>query len=135
MRGLAILMFYGWSGALLVLGALGIFTGRWELETIFRLDLVQLSQERTATLLNQYRFLKAIEFGFGLFCFAFRTEIFTVRAFNRLFLAIVFLSSSARGLSMRLEGPPHWALTGITLLEFATGFVIAGYTRRSLRHS
>lgn len=135
MRALAILMFYGWSGALLVLGAVGIFTGRWELETIFALDVAQLSDERTATLLNQYRFLKAIEFGFGLFCFAFRKEIFTVRRFNRLFLAIVFLSSSARALSMILEGLPHWGLTGITVLEFATGFVIAGHTRRSLRQS
>lgn len=129
MRVVALVMFYGWSGALLALGAPGIFTGRWELETIFGLDLVTLGQERTATLLNQYRFLKAIEFGFGLFCFIFRDEIFTRRLFNRFFLLVVFVSSGARAVSMVMEGMPHWGLTGITVLEFATGVVIAAYTR------
>lgn len=133
MKTIATVLFYGWSGALLVLGAAGIFTGRWELATIFNVDLALLGQKGTATLLNQYRFLKAVEFGFGLFCFVFTREIFTVRIFNRLFLGIVFLGSIARALSMLVEGMPHWALTGITVLEFATGFAFAAYTRKTLR--
>ncbi|MGH9237099.1 MAG: DUF4345 family protein [Vicinamibacterales bacterium] len=132
MKALAILLFYGWSGALLLLGAVGMFNGRWEIERIFALDLDALGQERTATLLNQYRFLKAVEFGFGLFCFIFKDEIFTRRVFNRLFLWVVFLGAGARALSLLLEGLPHWSLTGITVLEFVSGIVIALHTRRSV---
>jgi hypothetical protein len=133
MRILALVLFYGWSGALLLLGGAGIFTGRWEVETIFRIPLSALGEEGTANLLNQYRFLKAVEFGFGLFCFVFKNEIFTERVFNRLYLSIVFLGAAARALSLMLEGLPHWGFTFITGLEFLTFFVVAAYSRRTLK--
>lgn len=132
MKALAILLFYAWSGALVLLGAAGIVNGRWEIERIYAVDLGSLGQERTATLLNQYRFLKAAEFGFGLFCFVFRDEIFTRRVFNRLFLWVVFVGAGARALSMMIEGLPHWSMTGVTVFEFAAGIVIALHTRRSV---
>jgi hypothetical protein len=135
MRILSNILFYGWAGALLVLGGLGVFTGRWELSSIFRIDLDGMGHEAKANLLNQYRFLKAIEFGFGLFCFAFRQEIFRVRLFNRLFLSIVFLGAAARALAIALEGWPHWAFILVTILEFATFFAVGLYTRKTLERS
>jgi hypothetical protein len=132
MKILTAILFCGWSGALLVLGGLGIFTGAWELDRIFGIDLVGMGAERTASLLNQYRFLKAIEFGFGLFCFMFWREIFQSRVFNRLFVLVVFLGAGARALSIVIEGWPHWGFTAVTILEFLTGFVVVAYSRRTL---
>jgi len=135
MRILAAILFYGWSGALLVLGGLGVFTGRWELSTLFHVDLEGMGREARANLLNQYRFLKAVEFGFGLFCFLFRKEIFQVPLFHRLFVTIVFLGAAARALAIGLEGWPHWIFIVVTILEFATGFAVVLYSRKTLVRS
>jgi hypothetical protein len=132
MRILAKFLFYGWSGALLVLGGLGVFTGAWEIRSIFQIDLEGMGREATANLLNQYRFLKAVEFGFGLFCFVFRNEIFRLLVFNRLFVSVVFLGAAARALSIVLEGWPHWGFIGVTLLEFLTGIVVVIYSRQTV---
>lgn len=132
MKMLNYVFFYGWSGALLLLGGLGIFTGSWDLGTVFRIDLESMSQEAVANLLNQYRFLKAIEFGFGLFCFLFRREIFTIPTFNRLFISVVFLGAAARALSIVMEGWPHWGFIGITILEFMTFIIVTIYSRYTL---
>jgi hypothetical protein len=134
MRFFSKLLFFGWVAALVVLGGLGIFTGKWELATIFRIDLAGMSHEAQDNLLNQYRFLKAVEFGFGLFCVLFRREIYRNPLYNRLFLSIVFLGAAARALSIVVDGWPHWAFTAITVLEFLTFIVVALDTRRTLEH-
>lgn len=131
MKSLSALLFAGWVGALVLLGAAGIFAGEWELRHIFKIDLAGMSREAQGNLLNQYRFLKAIEFGFGLFCVLFRHEILKVHLFNRLFLSIVFLGAAARALSIALDGWPHWAFTGITILEFLTGIVVLLHSRNT----
>jgi hypothetical protein len=134
-RILSGILFYGWAGALLVLGGIGVFTGRWELAVIFHIDLERMGEEARANLLNQYRFLKGIEFGFGLFCFLFRQEIFRVPRFNRLFVAIVFFGAAARALAIALEGWPHWAFIVVTGLEFMTGFAVVIASRKTLERA
>ena len=126
------LLFFGWVGALVLLGGLGIFTGKWELGTIFQIDLGRMSHEAQDSLLNQYRFLKAVEFGFGIFCVLFRREIYQDLRCNRLFLSVVFLGAAARVLSIAVDGWPHWAFTGVTVLEILTFLVVALYSRGTL---
>jgi hypothetical protein len=135
MKLLSAVLFSGWVGALVLLGGAGIFTGEWELGHIFRIDLAGMQGEAQANLLNQYRFLKAVEFGFGIFCVLFRREIFRVPLFNRLFLSIVYLGASARALAIAVDGSPHWAFTGITVLEFMTGIVVGRYSRDTLEEA
>lgn len=135
MRFLSALLFAGWVAALVLLGFAGIFTGRWELQHIFKIDLAGMTREAQGNLLNQYRFLKAIEFGFGVFCVLYRREILKVRLFNRLFLSIVFLGAAARALSVAVDGWPHWAFTGITILEFLTGIVVFLHSRKTLENA
>jgi hypothetical protein len=122
-------------GALVLLGGLGIFTGAWELQNVYQLPLAGMSQESRANLLNQYGYLKAIELGFGLFSLLFRKEIFKVPAFNRLFLAVVFVGVAARVLAIVVNGWPHWSFTGITVFELAAGIVVALYSRSTLERS
>ena len=129
------LFFFGWVGALILMGGVGVFAGKWELATAFRVDLAGMSREARDNLLNQYRYLAAVEFGFGLFCVRCRREIYKNPLFNRLFLSIVFLGAAARALSIAVDGWPHWAFTAITVLEFLTFIVVALYSRRTLEPS
>jgi Domain of unknown function (DUF4345) len=134
MRLLNVLLFFGWVGTLVLVGASGIFIARWELATVFHVDLGAMSDEARSTLINQYRFLKALEFGFGIFCVLFRREIYKDPRFNRLFLSVVLLGVGARVLSMAVDGWPHWAFIVLTILELLTFVVVALYSRQTLEH-
>ena len=135
MKLLCNILFFSLVGALVLLGGLGIFTGAWELQNVYQLPLAGMSRESRANLLNQYGYLKALELGFGLFSLLFRREIFTVPAFNRLFLAVVFAGVAARGLAIAANGWPHWSFIGITVFELAAGIVVALYSRSTLERS
>ena len=54
--------------ALILVGGSGVFIAEWELRHVFALDTAALGPSAEATLLNQYRFLKAIEFAAGVAC-------------------------------------------------------------------
>jgi len=131
MRVVAMTFFYGWSGALLVLGGLGIFIGAWEVENVFRIDV---GRNEAANFFNEYRFLKAMEFGFALCCLAYRNEIFKSRRANRLFVSMVLLGAAARAISIAVEGLPHWGLMAVTVLEFLTGLVVLAYARQTVEY-
>ena len=77
-----------------------------------------------ASMLNQYRFMKRTEFGFGLFVLLFRREIYSVAKFNAFFLRIVFLGASIQTLSLVVDGPPHPAYVMFTGIEFCIGLIV-----------
>lgn len=123
MRRLGPWLFYGLTVALVVLGGAGIFTGGWELERVYGVDLDALGPEAPG-LLNQYRYLKAIELGFGAFCVVFRKQILQSTPFNRLFVWVVFAGVAARVFSMVVDGPPRWGFVGIAAFELAAGVAV-----------
>ena len=59
MTTIARVFFWGYTAMLLGVGASGIFVARWELTHVFSMPLVA-GTTITATMLNQYRFLKAM---------------------------------------------------------------------------
>ena len=85
--------FYSYALFLVIIGGLaGLFVPKWGplkfevyARAVFKSDL---SDEEMASTLNQYRFMKSTEFGFGVFALLFRTEVFTSRRYNRFFLGI-----------------------------------------------
>jgi hypothetical protein len=97
---------------------------------IFDLDL---QHEDMASTLNQYRFMKSTEFGFGLFALLFRREIFSVAKFNLFFLGIVFLGAAMRALSLVLDGTPHPAYIFFMGLELAIGTIVLAHSRYTLQ--
>jgi hypothetical protein len=129
-----------WSYALFLLlpaGFLGLFVPRWgpmEFEVfarvIFKLDL---SAQHMASVLNQYRFMKAEEFGFGLFAILFRREIFGLARFNRFFLGIVFLGAFERWLSIAVDGIPHPFYIYFACIETVFGLIMLLYSVKTLR--
>jgi hypothetical protein len=129
--------FYGYALFLVSAGGLaGLFVPEWGpldfevyARVVFRLDL---PAEDMASVVNQYRFMKSTEFGFGLFALLFRREIYTSRKVNRFFLGIVFLGAAIRALSLAIDGTPHPAYIFFTGLEATIGLVILAYSRRTL---
>ena len=113
MRTLALVMFYGYAAMLVGVGATGVFTAEWELRAVFLIPIDTYEPMTRATVLNQYRFLKAVELSCGVW----------------LFLLIVFGGVAARGLSFAVDGRPAWPFFAFTGAELLTGLLVAGYVR------
>ena len=129
-RSASVLQF-AYSATLVVLGMLGIFTPRWEFATFYGVDPATLPLEAQATLLNQYRFLKAIELSAGIFCFAFRPSIMDGGRGAGVFLAIVGFGVGARAFAWIVDGRPSAFFVTFVLLEALVFIVVALHLRKS----
>lgn len=134
LKWLGLLSFYGYIAALFILGIAGLAVPGWELRILYQLDLsaLGLASGAKAILLHQYRFLKAIAVGYGLFALVFRREIFRSAVFNRVFLAILFGGAAGRTLSLIIDGRAHWGLVSFTVSEYIFGVLIFAYSRSTL---
>ena len=135
MRILSLIFFHGYVWLLILAGGLGTFSARFDHRLLFDLSVSGLSAQTSASLLSQYRFLRAIECGFGIFAFIFRQEIFQQRLFNRIFLGTMFFGVAARIVSLLLDGEPFLVFHGFMLLELIGGILIFLYTRKTLSPS
>ena len=129
------ILFWGYVLMLLVVGASGVFIAEWALSRIFAVRLDDMDKLARATILNQYRFLKSIEFAFGLFLISCRWEIFRVPKYNRIFLIGLFGGVAARLLAIVLDGMPHWAFLMFLALELATGVLVLIQSKKTLTAS
>jgi len=132
MKILTYLLFYGYVILLIFAGAWGIFFATLDQRLLFHLDLHALVPITAASLVSQYRFLRAVEFGFGMFSIVYRREIFTVQAFNRLFLATMTCGVVARIVSLILDGRPLPVFYFFLGSELAGVVFIYAYSRRTL---
>lgn len=99
--------FYTYIGLVVLAGIWGAFGfPQLDFRYLFSLDLDTLPEDAQINLLSQYRFLRALELGYGLFALCFLKEIFSIRKFNLLFLSIMGLGILARIVSWLMEGPP-----------------------------
>jgi hypothetical protein len=121
---LARLFFWGYTLMLIGIGASGALIAPWELRTVFDVPLAGFSDSVQATLLNQYRFLKAIELAFGIFCLTYRREIFNRTSAHRVFLAGLFAGVAARLGSWLIDGTPKPVFLLFAALELVTGLLV-----------
>ena len=99
--------FYTYIGLVVLAGIWGAFGfPHLDFRHLFSLELDTLSDYTQINMLSQYRFLRALELGYGLFALCFLKEIFSVRKFNLLFLSIMGLGILARIVSWLVEGAP-----------------------------
>jgi len=127
-RRAALVLFFGYVVTLIVAGAWGIAGARLDMPWLLRLDLDDLPHRAQANLLSQYRFLRAMELGFGLFALRYWREIFRLRSYNRIFLAVMACGVGARLLSLGADGWPSvwmyaflaWELAGVVLIFLYT---------------
>ena len=136
MRALAYFFFYGYIGLVLLAGFWGAFLGAdFDHRLLFDLDTKRLSEFSRINMLSQYRFLRAMEFGFGLFAIVFRKEIFTVKKFNRLYLAIMLSGVVARLVSLIDDGSPSALFYFFLIFEGVGVLIIYLYYTQKKRHA
>ena len=129
---LSYFFFYAYIGLVTLAGFWGAFlNANLDHRLLFQLDTGTLPEYTRTNMLSQYRFLRAIELGFGLFCFVFTRAIFTERTFNRLFLSIMALGVLARLASVVYEGNPSRLTWFFLLFEGVGVIIIFLYTRKT----
>lgn len=124
MATLARVFFWGYVLALIGVGASGMLIAPWELRTLLDVPLDSMPDSAQATLFNQYRFLKALELAFGLFCVTYRREIFRLTPAHRIFLAGLLAGVAARLGSWAIDGTPIVMFLVFAALELATGLQV-----------
>lgn len=130
MTMLARLCFWGYALTLVGIGLTGVLAAQWELPAVFSVNLDAMDPLQRATLLNQYRFLKGIELAFGMFCLAYRREIFSRRRDLRVFLAGLFAGVAARLGSWIVDGTPQTMFLAFMALELLAGVLVWRVARR-----
>lgn len=118
MKQAAFYLILAYGGMLLAVGLAGIFVAPWELDVIF-------SVNADATLLNQYRFLKAVEMGAGLFCLVYSKDILQRGRHATVFLALVAGGVFARSYAWLVDGRPAGMFLVFLLLEVLVLIVVA----------
>ena len=83
--------------------------------------------------MSQYRFLRAIEIGFGVFAVRFRNQIFHDQVFNRLFLVIMAGGIAGRILGLVFDGIPSIAMLFFLTFEVVGITLIFAFTRETVR--
>jgi hypothetical protein len=135
LRFASTVLFYGYVGLLIVAGAWGVIFGRVDQSLLLGLHLDRLPARVQADVMSQYRFLRAIELGFGLFALIHRNDIYRLRAFNRLFLFTMTAGVVARIIGALVDGSPSPAMYVFGGAELAGVIAIFAYTRTSLQPS
>lgn len=134
MKRLSYFFFYTYVGLVLLAGFWGAFVyPRLDHLWLFDLDPNMLPEQTRVNLLSQYRFLRALELGYGLFAILFTKEIFTEKKFNTLFLLIMFSGVLARIVSLIVEGSPSGLFYFFLAYELTGVIVIYFYTRTTIR--
>lgn len=133
MRFLAYFFFYCYIGLVLVAGFWGAFLGAdFDQQFLFDLNTATLADATRTDLLSQYRFLRALEFGYGLFAVAFRKEIFSYKKFHWVYLVIMLSGVLARVVSLADDGSPSALFYFFLIFEFVGVVIIYLYCRNRL---
>lgn len=122
MRGANYFFYYCYIGLVILAGFWGAFIfPEYDFSLLFSLDISSLPDFQRINLLSQYRFLRAIELGFGVFAILFIKTIFTEKKFNRLYLFIMAAGVLSRIMSIVVDGSPSG------MMYFFLAFEIVGF--------
>ena len=129
MRPVAYFAVVAYGLMLFGVGLVGILTARWELLTVFGVDTNAIVPDE-ATFINQYRFLKAVELGAGLFCLMQRRQILDgERIAAWPFMVIVGGGVAARSIAWVADGRPSLLFLGHLALETIVLVIVALHLR------
>ena len=130
LRRVSLVFFFVYVATLIVAGAWGMVGARVDMRVLLQLHIHDLPDRTAANLLSQYRFLRAIELGFGVFALTKWRRIYSVRSYNRLFLSAMGAGVAARLLSLAFDGAPSWWMNGFLGFE-VVGIVLIFLATRS----
>lgn len=123
MKQVSYFFFYTYISIVVIAGFWGAFINPvWDFANLFQIQVRDFDDFQRINMLSQYRFLRAIELGFGIFALEFVKEIFSEKKFNRLFLGIMALGILGRAASWMADGNPG-LMTKFFLFYEAIGWV------------
>ena len=135
MKALSHFFFYCYCGLAVAAGCWGAFGNpRIDFGVLFHFPVQSLDAYARVNLLDQYRFLRGIEMGFGLFCLVLTREIFSVPRYNMLFLCAMSAGTCARIVSLSVDGRPSAAMCFFLAFELAGIVIIAVYSYHAVYH-
>ncbi len=130
MQWLSRFFFYTYIGLVLIAGFWGAFINPYyDFDLLFSLDPHSLNEQVRINLLSQYRFLRALELGFGLFAIFFVNKIFEEKTFNMLFIFIMGSGIMARIVSWLMDGTPNMLAQTFMFYELLGWIVIFSHTK------
>lgn len=137
MRRFSYFFFYTYIGLVILAGFWGAFINPYfDFKLLFSYDVHTLQEQLRINLLSQYRFLRALELGFGLFAIIYMKNIFTETAFNVLFIFIMGSGIMARMVSWLVDGTPNLLTKFFMFYELVGWVLIFIYTRKiRLQHA
>jgi len=131
MRSASHFFFYTYIGLVVVAGFWGAFINPYfDFRLLFGMDVAGLDGPQRINLLSQYRFLRALELGFGFFALLFKKDVFNTHRFNLLFLVIMASGILARLVSIAVDGIPNYLTLFFMSYELIGWIVIYLYTRK-----
>jgi len=134
MKAISYFFFYVYICTVIFAGFWGAFVNpAYDHQLLFHIDVHRLPDSSRINLLSQYRFLRALELGFGIFSLLFVKLIFTVRKYNLLYLIIMALGVLARVFSLVFDGSPDKIFYVFLVFELLGIAFIFIYTHRLIR--
>ena len=126
MRGLA--TFVLWTAIVLFIGIglSGVLLGPWELTHLVLSDLGSISVERV-TVMNQIRFLKAMELAMGVVLLVLHRDALDDAKVNRAVQLLLWITPTARVVSVAVDGWPHPMFIALMIVELSGAVVMSGY--------
>lgn len=121
MRSANYFFYYTYIGLVIVAGFWGAFINpNFDYRLLFDFDTQTLPDFQRINMMSQYRFLRAIELGFGIFSLLFVKNIFSEKKLNRFFIFTMSAGVLSRIISIVMDGSPS------TLMYFFLGFELIG---------
>ena len=136
MRSANYFFYYAYIGLVIVAGFWGAFISpAFDYRLLFHFDINTLPDYSRINMISQYRFLRALELGFGLFAILFVKNIFTEKKFNTLFIFIMSSGVLARICSIIFDGSPGQLMYFFLAFEFVGVLVIYFYSRALVKQN
>ena len=133
MSWLSYFFFYTYIGLVLIAGFWGAFIYPYfDFNLLFHIEPSSLADYSRVNILSQYRFLRALELGFGLFSILFMRKIFAEKIYNRLFLTIMGCGVLARIFSWLFDGTPSTLFLFFMGYEFLGLITIFSFTNKKI---
>ena len=121
MRSANYFFYYTYIGLVIAAGFWGAFINPYfDYRLLFDFETQSLPDFQRINMMSQYRFLRAIELGFGLFSILFIKNVFSEKKFNQLFIFIMSAGVLSRITSIVMDGSPNF------LMYFFLGFELIG---------
>lgn len=111
-------------------GLLSLLFAQWEIKPFLGIDFTNAEDISVNNFYNQYRFLRAVELGFGLFCLYLKEEIFINTKINRIYLFTLAAIPSSRLISILTDGIPDKSFIILMLLEYSAFFLLFLYSKQ-----